>query len=285
MTASGTAGYGTELASSFDLASIGADRDQVARRLRVGRQSCTPPPSDRAGDAQRRGPAGPWHRVLARARGARPRGVGGDGHRQHLGSVGRRLSPGGRPAAPPRRRASSPSRSTSRARTWRGGARSSPTIPTCRPRSSPPPPGCGRPRWAKLSANTDRIVDVAAAVADAGAEAVTCINTMLGFAYDPETLRPSLAAGRRGPVGPRDPSDRRARRARRPRRAARPADRRGRGSGLGVGCGRDAARRRVGGAGRHRVVRRSGRTGRRFRRSCSLGHTGVAFAASIRSAR
>ncbi|MGI9576659.1 MAG: dihydroorotate dehydrogenase, partial [Microthrixaceae bacterium] len=38
--------------------------------------------------------------------------------------------------------------------------------------------GAGRPRWAKLSANTDRMVEVAAAVSDAGAEAVTLINTL-----------------------------------------------------------------------------------------------------------
>jgi dihydroorotate dehydrogenase (NAD+) catalytic subunit len=60
---------------------------------------------------------------------------------------------------------------------------------------------CDRPRWAKLSANTDRIVDVARAVADAGAEAVTCINTMLGMAYDPETRRPALGAGGGGLSG------------------------------------------------------------------------------------
>ena len=62
--------------------------------------------------------------------------------------------------------------------------------------------GCGRPRWAKLSANTDRIVDVAAAVAGAGAEAVTCINTLLGLAYDRETRRPALGAGGGGLSGP-----------------------------------------------------------------------------------
>ena len=62
--------------------------------------------------------------------------------------------------------------------------------------------GCGRPRWAKLSANTDRIVDVAGAVAAAGAEAVTCINTMLAMAYDPETRRPALGAGAGGLSGP-----------------------------------------------------------------------------------
>ena len=60
---------------------------------------------------------------------------------------------------------------------------------------------CGRPRWAKLSANTDRIVEVAAAVRDAGAEAVTCINTLLGLAYDPDTMRPTLGAGGGGLSG------------------------------------------------------------------------------------
>jgi dihydroorotate dehydrogenase (NAD+) catalytic subunit len=61
--------------------------------------------------------------------------------------------------------------------------------------------GCGRPRWAKLSANTDRIVEVADAVTAAGAEAVTCINTLLGLAYDPSTLRPTLGAGGGGLSG------------------------------------------------------------------------------------
>jgi dihydroorotate dehydrogenase (NAD+) catalytic subunit len=61
--------------------------------------------------------------------------------------------------------------------------------------------GAGRPRWAKLSANTDRIVDVAAAVHAAGAEAVTLINTMLGMVLDRDTLRPVLGAGGGGLSG------------------------------------------------------------------------------------
>jgi dihydroorotate dehydrogenase (NAD+) catalytic subunit len=61
---------------------------------------------------------------------------------------------------------------------------------------------CGRPRWAKLSANTDRIIDVASAVSASGAEAVTCVNTLLGMAYDPETLQPALGAGGGGLSGP-----------------------------------------------------------------------------------
>jgi dihydroorotate dehydrogenase (NAD+) catalytic subunit len=61
--------------------------------------------------------------------------------------------------------------------------------------------GCGRPRWAKLSPNTDRIVEVAGAVHAAGAEAVTLVNTMLGMVVDPSTRRPALGAGGGGLSG------------------------------------------------------------------------------------
>ncbi len=61
--------------------------------------------------------------------------------------------------------------------------------------------GCGRPRWAKLSPNTDRIVEVAAAVAEAGAEAVTLVNTLLGLAIDTDTGRATLGAGGGGLSG------------------------------------------------------------------------------------
>ena len=61
--------------------------------------------------------------------------------------------------------------------------------------------GCGRPRWAKLSANTDRIVDVAGAVREAGAEAVTLINTLLGMVIDRDTWQPALGAGGGGLSG------------------------------------------------------------------------------------
>ncbi|MEX1106859.1 MAG: dihydroorotate dehydrogenase [Ilumatobacteraceae bacterium] len=59
----------------------------------------------------------------------------------------------------------------------------------------------GRPRWAKLSPNTDRVVEVAAAVSDAGAEAVTLVNTLLGMVIDPHTCRPALGAGGGGLSG------------------------------------------------------------------------------------
>jgi dihydroorotate dehydrogenase (NAD+) catalytic subunit len=60
---------------------------------------------------------------------------------------------------------------------------------------------CGRPRWAKLSANTDRVVEVAAAVQQAGAEAVTLVNTLLGMMIDPDARRPVLGAGGGGYSG------------------------------------------------------------------------------------
>lgn len=48
------------------------------------------------------------------------------------------------------------------------------------------------PRWAKLSANTDRVVEVARAAQSAGAEAVTLINTLIGMIIDTECRRPLL---------------------------------------------------------------------------------------------
>ena len=58
------------------------------------------------------------------------------------------------------------------------------------------------PVWAKLSANTDRLVQIAAAVGDAGARAVTLINTMLGMQVSTATARYSLGNGGGGLSGP-----------------------------------------------------------------------------------
>lgn len=60
----------------------------------------------------------------------------------------------------------------------------------------------GSPVWAKLSANTDRLLDVAGAVSGAGAAAVTLINTMLGMQIDVRTGRPTLGNGGGGLSGP-----------------------------------------------------------------------------------
>ena len=61
---------------------------------------------------------------------------------------------------------------------------------------------CGRPQWAKLSPNTDRLVEVAGAAADAGAEAVTLVNTVLGMVVDRDRGAPGLGGGGGGLSGP-----------------------------------------------------------------------------------
>ena len=61
---------------------------------------------------------------------------------------------------------------------------------------------CGRPRWAKLSPNTVELVEVAAAAAGGGAEAVTLVNTVRGMVLDRNTGRPALGNGGGGLSGP-----------------------------------------------------------------------------------
>ena len=59
----------------------------------------------------------------------------------------------------------------------------------------------GLPMWAKLSPNTDRIVEIAGSVLDAGADALTLTNTLLGMAIDVESARPVLGNGGGGVSG------------------------------------------------------------------------------------
>lgn len=49
-----------------------------------------------------------------------------------------------------------------------------------------------RPRWAKLSPNVTDLTEIAVAALDAGAEAVTLINTVMGLAIDPVTRKARL---------------------------------------------------------------------------------------------
>jgi dihydroorotate dehydrogenase (NAD+) catalytic subunit len=60
---------------------------------------------------------------------------------------------------------------------------------------------CRRPRWAKLSPNVTDVTEIAVAALDAGAEAVTLINTVMGLAIDPETRRARLGNGGGGLSG------------------------------------------------------------------------------------
>jgi dihydroorotate dehydrogenase (NAD+) catalytic subunit len=61
---------------------------------------------------------------------------------------------------------------------------------------------CRRPRWAKLSPNVTDLTEIAGAALDAGAGALTLINTVMGMAIDPATRRPRLGNGGGGLSGP-----------------------------------------------------------------------------------
>lgn len=58
------------------------------------------------------------------------------------------------------------------------------------------------PRWAKLSPNVADIAEIAGAAGDAGADAVTLTNTLLGLVLDPSTGKPVLGGGGGGVSGP-----------------------------------------------------------------------------------
>jgi dihydroorotate dehydrogenase (NAD+) catalytic subunit len=59
-----------------------------------------------------------------------------------------------------------------------------------------------KPLFAKLSPNTARIGAIARAVEEAGADAITAVNTLLGLALDWRTRRPGLATVQGGYSGP-----------------------------------------------------------------------------------
>lgn len=57
------------------------------------------------------------------------------------------------------------------------------------------------PVWAKLSPNTDRLVEIAGVVSSAGADALVLVNTVLGMAIDTNSRRPVLGNGGGGVSG------------------------------------------------------------------------------------
>jgi dihydroorotate dehydrogenase (NAD+) catalytic subunit len=58
-----------------------------------------------------------------------------------------------------------------------------------------------RPRWAKLSPNVTDLVGIGAAALDAGADAITLVNTLMGMALAPDTGAARLGAGGGGVSG------------------------------------------------------------------------------------
>ena len=244
MTAAGTAGHGTELLPLLDLAGARGARGQVAGCVRVGRQP--------GATAARRRSRECSTRSGCRVRASPPGGVttcrrcSSRHHhrRQHLGSQRRRLRPcgrgAGRAAGERRRRRGQPVVPQPRGST--GHLRPRPGA--VRRRSSKATEPCGRPRWAKLSPNTDRVVDVAGSDArrPVPRRSRWC-NTLLGLVIDRPRRGPCSAPAAEGysgtpihPVVVRTVFDVHA-------RLARSADRRRRRDQHRMGRDRAAARR------------------------------------------
>jgi dihydroorotate dehydrogenase (NAD+) catalytic subunit len=59
-----------------------------------------------------------------------------------------------------------------------------------------------KPLFAKLSPSLPDVAEAARAVADAGADGLSLVNTVRGLALDPQSLRPRLALGSGGASGP-----------------------------------------------------------------------------------
>src|SRR5207249_10807878 len=61
---------------------------------------------------------------------------------------------------------------------------------------------CTRPLFVKLTPNVTDIVSISRAAEEAGADALSLINTLVGLAIDIQTRRPKLGAGTGGLSGP-----------------------------------------------------------------------------------
>ncbi len=170
MTAAGTAGHGTELLPLLDLASLGA---HVVKSLAAFEWAGNPAPRLHAagpGMLNAVGLQGPG--VAAWRRDDLP-ALMAAGVTTVVSIWGRSVDDYARAAealaglpAERRRRRGQPV--VPQPRGPPGDLR--PRSASCRPTVIRATEACGRPRWAKLSPNTDRVVDVAAAAHDAGAD-------------------------------------------------------------------------------------------------------------------
>ena len=201
MTASGTAGHGAELASYFDLASLGA---VVVKSLSAEPWAGNPPPRlhpTEGGMLNSVGLQNPgveaWleHELPALvATGARV-----------VGSIWG-LSPGAYEKAaalladaPPEVVAVEVNLSCPN---LEGGRHVFAHSPAATAEAVAAAAGCGRPRWAKLSGDVTDVAEIASGALRAGAEALTLVNTLRGLAVDPESRRYRLGAGGGGLSGP-----------------------------------------------------------------------------------
>ncbi|HUC03909.1 MAG TPA: dihydroorotate dehydrogenase [Acidimicrobiales bacterium] len=202
MTASGTAGHGTELAAYGDLAELGA---VVVKSLAVHEWPGNPPPRVHevgAGMLNSVGLQGPgidaWlARDLPALRDTGARvvvSIWGRSVREYADAAARiaKAASDGAPIVAVEVNVSCPN-VEDRARMFAHSAQATARVVEAA--------ACGLPQWAKLSPNVPDIVEIAGAALGAGAEAVTLVNTLLGLALDLHTGQPLLGGGGGGLSG------------------------------------------------------------------------------------
>jgi dihydroorotate dehydrogenase (NAD+) catalytic subunit len=201
MTASGTAGHGAELARYFDLSSLGA---VVVKSLSAEPWAGNPPPRVTEVDAGMLNSVGLQNPgVEAWLEGELPALLATGA--QVVASIwGFTVDAYERAAtalagAPPEVVAVEVNLSCPNIESRRAMFAHSPALTT---EAMAATAGCGRPRWAKLSPNVTDLTEIAGAALEAGAEALTLVNTVMGMAIDVETRRPRLGAGGGGLSGP-----------------------------------------------------------------------------------
>jgi dihydroorotate dehydrogenase (NAD+) catalytic subunit len=201
MTASGTAGHGAELARYFDLSSLGA---VVVKSLSAEPWAGNPPPRVTEVDAGMLNSVGLQNPgVEAWLEGELPAllatgaqvvasiwGFTVDAYEKAATALA---------GAPPEVVAVEVNLSCPNIESRRAMFAHSPALTT---EAMAATAGCGRPRWAKLSPNVTDLTEIAGAALEAGAEALTLVNTVMGMAIDVETRRPRLGAGGGGLSGP-----------------------------------------------------------------------------------
>lgn len=199
MTASGTAGHGAELAPYLDLGRLGA---VVVKSLHAGPWPGNPPPrlhETAAGMINSVGLQGPG--VTAWLADDLPP-LAATGARVVASIWGRTVDEYaqaaallGRPAPPS---VVAVEVNLSCPNTEAGRQLFAHSVPSTRDALAAVREACALPVWAKLSPNADDLTAIAAAAHDAGAEAVTLVNTVMALAIDPEARRFRLGAGARG---------------------------------------------------------------------------------------
>ncbi len=203
LTASGCAGYGRELHQFFDVAQLGAVVTKtIMPAPRSGR--ATPRMAETpSGMLNSIGLQGPGidafiERDLAwlAERGARTVVSIAAGHTDEFAALARRLA--GHPAVVAIEVNISCPNVESRGQVFACDAIASSRVIGSVRRAADP----AQPVFAKLSPDVTDIVHIARACADAGADGLSLINTLLGLVIDTDTLAPALGGGTGGLSGP-----------------------------------------------------------------------------------